>query len=182
MSRQLVPRPPVRSHSRMAQRRLLNRPGRIWKCHLYYLQPYRRFSFAHRNLLWRYALRTSNSTALNEAVTDFQVALTPATQTVAAGSPASYSLTVTPLGGFTGTIVAHLLRPAIACNCNAQTVTVSSGPASQTITIATVAPTTAMSVERRVALSGYTLLAAALFASDGCAGHFGSPPTSCCSS
>lgn len=102
---------------------------------------------------------SSNSTALNEAVTDFQVALTPATQTVAAGSPASYSLTVTPLGGFTGTISLTCSGLPSLASCNAQTVTVSSGSASQTITIATAAPSTAMSVVRRVAFSGYTLLA-----------------------
>jgi hypothetical protein len=102
---------------------------------------------------------SSSSTSLNEAVTDFQVALTPATQTVAAGSPASYSLAVTPLGGFTGTISLSCSGLPSLASCNAQNVTVSSGSASQTITITTAAPTTAMSVERRLGFSGYTLLA-----------------------
>jgi hypothetical protein len=101
---------------------------------------------------------SATSPALSEAVTDFQIAITPATQTIAAGATASYSLAVTPLGGFTGTVsLACTGLPSLA-SCNAQTITVTSGATSQTITITTAGPTTAKLVEKGVAIYACTLL------------------------
>ena len=51
------------------------------------------------------ANRTLQYTVINStAPADFSLAISPATQSVAAGSSASYNITVTPLNGFTGTV------------------------------------------------------------------------------
>ncbi len=51
------------------------------------------------------ANRTLQYTVTNStAPADFSLAISPATQSVAAGSSASYNITVTPLNGFTGTV------------------------------------------------------------------------------
>ena len=95
---------------------------------------------------------SATSPALSEAVTDFQVAIMPATQTVTAGSAASYSLAITPLGGFTGTVsLACTGLPSLA-SCNAQTITVTSGVATQTVTVTTTAPMTAMSLKENASI------------------------------
>jgi hypothetical protein len=100
----------------------------------------------------------TTSAALNENITDFQVALTPATQSIAAGSSASYSLAITPVAGFTGTVSLSCSGLPANASCNAPSVPVSSGVASQTITITTAATTAAFSMERGLAVDACALL------------------------
>jgi len=48
--------------------------------------------------------RASTSTSLTQVVKDFSITATPSAQTISSGHQAIYSITVTPIGGLTGTI------------------------------------------------------------------------------
>ena len=83
------------------------------------------------------------SAAVSESVTDFQVALTASSQTVTAGSTASYPLTVTPQAGFTGEVSFSCSGLPSLATCTAPALTVGASAARETITISTTAATTA---------------------------------------
>ena len=51
-----------------------------------------------------YNSATANTMAFTQAITDFQMALPTATQTVAAGANTTYAVSLTPIAGFAGTV------------------------------------------------------------------------------
>jgi hypothetical protein len=85
---------------------------------------------------------TATSTALTQSITDFQVALPAASQTVTAGGAATYSLTVTPAGGFTGSISITCSQLPSLATCDPVTVPITGQPTTATLTVHTTAPVT----------------------------------------
>lgn len=85
-----------------------------------------------------------SSTPLSQSVTDFQLALAPSSHTISAGSSATYSLTVTPMAGFTGTVTLACSGLPGRASCNAGSIQVTSAPATETITVSTTPTTSAM--------------------------------------
>jgi Bacterial Ig-like domain (group 3)/FG-GAP-like repeat len=83
------------------------------------------------------------SASLNQSVTDFQLAVTSASQTVAAGSVARYTLTLTPQAGFTGNVTLSCSGLPALSTCSAPTVNVGTAVASETVNVSTTATTTA---------------------------------------
>jgi hypothetical protein len=77
------------------------------------------------------------SCAAAPPVSDFSLAVTPSSQTIARGSSAGYTLTVTPSGGFTGTLSfsATGLPPGVSAGFNPGTIT-TSGSTVMTVTTA----------------------------------------------
>jgi hypothetical protein len=88
---------------------------------------------------------------------DYQVSIPNGSATVAAGQPATYNISVTPQGGFAGTISFSCagLPTAATCSFNPATLTPSGSAASTTLTIAT----TARTVASARPVSGTTLAA-----------------------
>jgi hypothetical protein len=88
---------------------------------------------------------------------DYQVSIPNGSATVAAGQPATYNISVTPQGGFAGTISFSCagLPTAATCSFNPATLTPSGSAASTTLTIAT----TARTVASALPVSGTTLAA-----------------------
>jgi hypothetical protein len=86
---------------------------------------------------------SGTSAALSQSVTDFQVALTTASQTVTAGTTASYPLTVSPQAGFTGDVTFSCSGLPSLSTCTAPALTAGATPATETVTISTTASTTA---------------------------------------
>jgi hypothetical protein len=91
-----------------------------------------------------YAAGTSAS--LNQSITDFQLAMGTTSQTVSAGSPASYPLTLTGVAGFTGNVTFSCSGLPALATCNAPTLTVSASTATETVTVNTTATTTAQGI------------------------------------
>ncbi len=88
---------------------------------------------------------------------DYQLSIPNGSATVAAGQPATYNISVTPQGGFAGTINFSCagLPTAATCSFNPATLTPSGSTASTTLTIAT----TARTVAAAQPVSGTTLAA-----------------------
>jgi hypothetical protein len=70
-----------------------------------------------------------------EAPQDFSIALTPQSLTLTPGSSGSLQLTLTPQGGFTGTVNLGLVGAPSGVELNPTSLTVSTGPVSQTLTL-----------------------------------------------
>jgi hypothetical protein len=83
------------------------------------------------------------SAPLNQSITDFQFAIAPASQTVSAGSAASYTVTVNGAAGFTGDITLACSGLPARATCNTPAITVGAPSATFTVTINTAAATTA---------------------------------------
>ena len=82
----------------------------------------------------------TTSSTLNEAVTDFQVALSsPATQTVTAGSTATYTLALTPITGLMGTATLSCSGLPSTYTCANTTVALNGQPATGSISVVTAA-------------------------------------------
>ncbi len=88
-----------------------------------------------------YTAGTSGS--LDQSVTDFQLALTSPSQTVSAGSTATYTLTITPQAGFTGNVTFSCSGLPPLATCTVAPVSVGATVATGTVTISTTAATTA---------------------------------------
>ncbi|HZR27513.1 MAG TPA: glycosyl hydrolase family 28 protein [Terriglobales bacterium] len=75
---------------------------------------------------------------------DFAVSVSPTSQSTAAGTPTNYTVTVTPSNGFTGnvTLSAAGLPASIGASFSPGPVTITSGPASSTLTVSPDASTT----------------------------------------
>ncbi len=86
------------------------------------------------------------SAPLNQSITDFQFALGTTSQTVSAGSAASYPLTLTGVAGFTGNVTFSCSGLPALATCNAPTLTVSTPTATETVTVTTTAATTAQGI------------------------------------
>jgi hypothetical protein len=80
------------------------------------------------------------SSTLTESIADFQMALPTTSQTVTAGGTGTYSLTVTPVGGFTGSISLTCSQLPSLATCDPVTVPVTGQPATATLTVHTTAP------------------------------------------
>ncbi len=90
-------------------------------------------------------LLPATSAALTQSIADFQIAFPTASQTVTAGGTATYSLTVTPAGGLTGSISVTCSQLPSLANCDPVTVPVTGQPATATLTVHTTAPVTSRS-------------------------------------
>jgi hypothetical protein len=85
----------------------------------------------------------SHSATATLVVQDFSLAATPASQSINAGSSATYTVTVTPLNGFSGTVSCALsgLPPGAGASFNPASI--SGGGGSSTLTITTTSSTPA---------------------------------------
>jgi len=83
-----------------------------------------------------------------ETPRDFSISLTPQSLNLSPGSSGSVQLTLTPQGGFTGTVDLRLVGAPNGVELNPTSLTVSTGPVSQTLTL---------SVGNNVAPGSYTL-------------------------
>lgn len=79
----------------------------------------------------------STSPVLNQTVSDFTPSLAMATQTVAAGSSASYSLAIAPVAGFKGSVTFTCSGLPSYASCSAPPTNVAGSAATTTITVAT---------------------------------------------
>lgn len=89
----------------------------------------------------------SNTVSIAVAAPDFTVTASPASATVTAGQSATTTLTITPVGGYSGTVSfsCGTLPSEATCSFAPASVTLSNGGAvASTLTIATTAPSTAM--------------------------------------
>ena len=85
------------------------------------------------------------SAPLSQSITDFQLAIGTTSQTVSAGSSASYMLTVTGVAGFTGNVTFSCSGLPALATCNAPTMTIGAPAGTGTVTVNTTAATTARS-------------------------------------
>jgi len=78
----------------------------------------------------------STSSALSQVVSDFSIAVAPSSRTVKAGKSTTYTLTLTPVSGFTGTISlsCSATPPAGTCSVSPASVTLN-GTSSSTATV-----------------------------------------------
>lgn len=84
----------------------------------------------------------ATSSPLNQSVTDFQVTLTPGTQTITAGSTATYTLNIASEAGFAGTLTLGCSGLPNLATCNApSSVNISAASTTATITVNTTAGT-----------------------------------------
>jgi Bacterial Ig-like domain (group 3)/FG-GAP-like repeat len=93
------------------------------------------------------AASTSSAVTIVIAAPDFTVTATPASGTVPPGQTATFTFTVTPAGGYSGTVKFSCgsLPAQAACSFSPASVAPSGGsPASSTLTVTTVAATTAL--------------------------------------
>lgn len=90
---------------------------------------------------------TSNAVSITVAAPDFTVASNPTSATITAGQTATFSLTVTPVGGYAGTVNLSCgsLPSEATCTFSPSAVTpVNGSPATSTLTIATTAAVAAL--------------------------------------
>lgn len=87
----------------------------------------------------------STSSALNESVTDFQVTLAQASQTVAAGASATYALSLTPIAGFNSDVTITCSGLPSLAECKSASATVNANPTAVNVVVTTTSATTAMS-------------------------------------
>jgi hypothetical protein len=111
-----------------------------------------------------YASSTSNAviiTVVAPVPPDFSVSIPNGSATITAGQPATYNISVTPQGGFTGTInfACSGLPAASSCGFNPPALTPNGSAASTTLTVSTTARSTAAAQP----LNGTTLAALATF-------------------
>ena len=103
------------------------------------------------------------STTLTQSVTDFAPTLAAPTQTVAAGSSATFLVNIQPQSGFTGPVTLTCSGLPGYATCNATPVSVTGGSATATVTVATT-PTALASVDQvhgffyAAALGSFSLL------------------------
>jgi hypothetical protein len=100
---------------------------------------------------------TSNSISITVVAPDFSVTAAPAAVTISAGQSAVTTLTITPVGGYSGTVKfsCGTLPNEATCSFAPSTVTPTNGAATTTtLTIATKAPSTAMLLKIARPLSG----------------------------
>ena len=109
---------------------------------------------------------TSSSVTVTVATAapDYQISIPSGRATVAAGQSAAYNISITPQGGFNGTIsfACSGLPSASSCSFNPATLTPNGSATSTTLTIATTARTTAsagtVNVQTMAALTGIGFL------------------------
>lgn len=84
----------------------------------------------------------ATSSALTQSITDFQVTLPTSSETVTAGGTATYSLTVAPAGGLTGSITITCSQLPSLASCDPLTIPITGQPATATLNVHTTAPVT----------------------------------------
>jgi FG-GAP repeat. len=84
----------------------------------------------------------ATSAALTQSISDFQVSVPTASQTVTAGGVATYTLNVTPAGGLTGSVTVTCSQLPTLTTCDPVTVPINGQPATATLTVHTTAPVT----------------------------------------
>jgi hypothetical protein len=91
----------------------------------------------------------SGSIAITVIAPGYKPSSTPPSQTIKAGQSATFTITVTPSGGFSSAVnfACDGLPSGASCSFSPSSVTPNGGPASTTLTISTTAPTAAL--ERR---------------------------------
>ena len=82
-----------------------------------------------------YLAATSN--VLAESVSDFQLSLASASQTVSSGSTAGYSLSVTPVSSFAGNVTFTCSGLPAGASCSTATVALNGQPATVTVNVTT---------------------------------------------
>ncbi len=82
------------------------------------------------------------SSPVIQSVTDFQIALLASSQTVTAGGTATYSLTITPTGGLTGSVSIACSQLPLLSSCDPITVPINGQPVTATLPVHTTAPVT----------------------------------------
>ena len=87
--------------------------------------------------------RGSTSTSVTQVVQDFSITATPNAQTISSGHQAIYSITVTPIGGLTGTI-------ALSCSGAPPNSTCSVSPSTANLQGTAVASTVTLSANKNV--------------------------------
>jgi hypothetical protein len=100
------------------------------------------------------AASTSSAVTIVIAAPDFTVTATPTSATITPGKTATFTFTVTPVGGYTGTVKLSCgsLPPQAACSFSPASATPAGGtPASSTLTITTVAAVAALNPDQRSA-------------------------------
>jgi hypothetical protein len=98
------------------------------------------------------AASTSNAATIVIAAPDFTVSATPTTGTITPGQTATFALTISPVGGYTGTVnfSCGTLPSLAACSFSLPSVTPSGGsPASTTMTVTTAASTAMLNPGQR---------------------------------
>ncbi|NYF52947.1 FG-GAP-like repeat-containing protein [Tunturiibacter gelidoferens] len=98
----------------------------------------------------------STPVTVTVAAPDYTITASPSSATIKAGQSATTTLTVTPVGGYTGTVKfsCGTLPTGVGCTFAPSSVTPSSGAATSTLTITTTAPTTAFLRRLSVPLQG----------------------------
>jgi hypothetical protein len=81
----------------------------------------------------------TSSTSVTQSVTDFQVSLPSASQTITAGATAAYSLTITPVAGLTGSVIFTCSQLPSLSTCDPLSVPLNGQPATATLSIHTTA-------------------------------------------
>jgi hypothetical protein len=87
--------------------------------------------------------RGSTSTSVTQVVQDFSITATPNAQTISSGHQAIYSITVTPIGGLTGTI-------ALSCSGAPPNSTCSVSPSTANLQGTAIASTVTLSANKNV--------------------------------
>jgi hypothetical protein len=98
----------------------------------------------------------STSSSLTQVVQDFSITATPAAQTISSGHQAIYSVTVTPIGGLTGTV-------ALSCSGVPVNSTCSVSPSTDTLQGAAVTSTVTLFANKNVNHGTFTLTLSGTF-------------------
>jgi hypothetical protein len=109
------------------------------------------------------SFNASTSSVLNESVTDFEVALSPPSQTVAAGASATYALALTPVGGFNGDVTITCSGLPSLAECQSASATVGANPTAVNVVVTTAASITAMNRVAAGSISACAALGGLLF-------------------
>jgi hypothetical protein len=106
---------------------------------------------------------SATSAVISQSVTDFQVTATPTSATVSAGSTANYTLTITPIAGFAGTVAVTCTGLPSLAACNAPSITVGSGVSAITTTVAVSTTASTSAVSRKPDGTAYACLLLSCF-------------------
>lgn len=99
---------------------------------------------------------TSTAVTVVVAVPDYKISASPSSATISPGQSATTTLTITPVGGYSGTVKfsCGTLPSGATCTFAPASVTPTSGAATSTLTITTTAPSTARLRDRSIPLQG----------------------------
>ncbi|CAN5568993.1 hypothetical protein BH10ACI4_BH10ACI4_13440 [soil metagenome] len=84
---------------------------------------------------------TTTSASITQSVTDFQIAVPIASQTVAAGAAASYTINLTPIAALTGTVAFTCSQLPALSTCDAVSSSINGQPTTVLVTVHTTAST-----------------------------------------